>query len=138
MSFWCRFLPGGRASGAPRPCKKVGFDGFNRRLAETGAMSEEGNGDGEEEDEGPAVELGDGESVEGAPLARVASRLTWPQERSEIVRKEGESVIRTPEGPRELADVLGSTDVTYFATRKAFYEAVRDVVGTGPIPTENE
>ena len=101
-------------------------------------MSEEGNEDGEEEAEEPAVELGEGASVEGVPIARVASRLTWPQERSEIVRKEGGSEIRTPDGPRSLADVLEATDVTYFATRQAFYEAVRDVVGTGPIPTESE
>ena len=102
--------------------------------------SEDGNeesADGaEEEEEAPAVELGEGATVEGAPVARVASRLTWPQERSEIVRKEGGSEIRTPDGPRTLADVLDATDVTYFATRQAFYEAVRDVVGTGPIPTE--
>lgn len=99
--------------------------------------SEDGNGD-EEAEEGPAVELGEGPAVEGAPVARVASRLTWPQERSEIVRKEGESEIRTPDGPRTLSDVLEETDVTYFATRKAFYEAVRGVVGTGPVPTESE
>ena len=101
--------------------------------------SEDGNGDdAEEEEEGPAVELGEGPTVEGAPLARVASRLTWPQERSEIVRKIGEAEVRTPEGPRPLADVLEATDVTYFATRKSFYEAVEDVVGTGPVPTESE
>ena len=99
-------------------------------------MSESEESEEAEAEEAPAVELGEGASVEGAPLARVASRLTWPQERSEIVRKEGDSEIRTPDGPRTLSDVLGETDVTYFATRKAFYEAVRDVVGTGPIPTE--
>jgi len=89
-----------------------------------------------EEPEAPAVELGEAAPVEGAPIARVASRLTWPQERSEIVRKEGETTVRTPDGPRALADVLESTDVTYFATRQAFSEAVRGVVGTGPVPTE--
>ena len=89
-----------------------------------------------EEEEAPAVELGEAESVEGAPLARVASRLTWPQERSEIVRKEGASVIRTPDGPTELSAALAETDTTYFATRQAFLRAVRDVVGVGPVPTE--
>ncbi|HKJ58140.1 MAG TPA: DUF5789 family protein [Halobacteriales archaeon] len=98
-------------------------------------MSEEGNGD-EEAEEAPAVELGEGATVEGAPLARVASRLTWPQERSEIVRKEGDAEIRTPDGPQSLESLLEATDVTYFATRQAFLEAVRGVVGPGPIPTE--
>ena len=98
-------------------------------------MSEEGNGD-EEEEAAPAVELGEGAAVEGAPLARVASRLTWPQERSEIVRKEGEAEIRTPDGPQPLESLLEATDVTYFATRQAFLEAVRSVVGPGPVPTE--
>ena len=109
------------------------IDGFNRRLAESGVMSED---DAAEEEAAPAVELGEGASVEGAPLARVASRLTWPQERSEIVRKQGDSVVRTPEGPRELSALLEATDTTYFATRQDFLRAVREVVGTGPIPTE--
>lgn len=89
-----------------------------------------------DEDEGPAVELGEGETVTGAPIARVASRLTWPQERSEIDRKEGETVIRTPDGPTELSAILEETDVAYFARRQEFLQAVREVVGTGPIPTE--
>ena len=33
--------------------------------------------DEDEEEDGPVVELGEGKAVEGAPLARVASRLTW-------------------------------------------------------------
>lgn len=98
-------------------------------------MSEEESADAEE-DQAPAVELGEGTTVEGAPLARVASRLTWPKERSEILRQEGASVIRTPDGPRELSSVLEGTDTTYFATRQAFLQAVRDVVGVGPVPTE--
>jgi len=89
-----------------------------------------------DEEEAPAVELGEGATVEGAPLARVASRLTWPQERSEIVRKEGDAKIRTPDGPQSLGSLLEATDVTYFATRQAFLEAVRGVVGPWPIPTE--
>ena len=90
----------------------------------------------EEGEEAPAVELGEGTAVEGAPLARVAARLTWPIERSEVVRKEGDTEIRTPNGPRALADVLESVETTYFATRQEFVGAVREVVGVGPVPTE--
>lgn len=90
----------------------------------------------EEADEGPSVELGEGASVEGAPLARVASRLTWPIERSEVERKEGDTVVRTVDGPRELASVLDDVETTYFATRQEFVATVREVVGTGPVPTE--
>ncbi|MFB6130925.1 MAG: DUF5789 family protein [Salinigranum sp.] len=88
----------------------------------------------EEADEGPVVELGEGEAIEGAPLARVASRLTWPQEKEIVRRKEGESVIRTPGGPRTLTDVLDEVDETYFDTRQRFVDSVREVIGTGPIP----
>lgn len=91
------------------------------------------------ENEGtPAVELGEGEPVEGAPLARVASRLHWPIQKSEIVRKEGDATIRTPDGPRELDATLADVDETYFEKRQEFLEAVRDVVGTGPVATANE
>ena len=90
----------------------------------------------EEEDEAPAVELGEGESVEGAPLARVASRLTWPQEKSSILKKEGDAVIRTPSGPQTLEDVLADVDETYFDTRQTFVNDVQDVVGRGPVATE--
>lgn len=89
----------------------------------------------EEEEAGPAVELGEASPVEGAPLARVAARLTWPQEKSEVVRKEGETVIRTPEGPRALDDALEGVETTYFGRRQDFVDAVRDVVGTGPVPS---
>lgn len=92
--------------------------------------------DEDTEDEAPAVELGAGETVEGAPLAQVASRLTWPQEKSRIERKEGDAVIRTPDGPQTLADVLADVDVTYFDTRQSFVDAVHDVVGAGPVKTE--
>ncbi|MGM0590907.1 MAG: DUF5789 family protein [Halobacteriota archaeon] len=92
----------------------------------------------EGEEEGPVVELGTGESVEGAPLARVASRLTWPQEQQLVRRKEGDSVIRTPDGSQTLADVLDDVDVTYFDTRRRFVEAVEDVIGTGPVQTAEE
>jgi hypothetical protein len=92
--------------------------------------------DEEAEDEAPAVELGDGETVEGAPLAQVASRLTWPQEKSLIERKEGDAVIRTPDGPQTLSDVLAEVDVTYFDTRQSFMDTIHGVVGSGPVETE--
>lgn len=91
-----------------------------------------------EDEDGPAVELGEGEPVEGAPIARVASRLTWGVKRSDVVEREGDTAIRTPDGPRELADVLAEADVPYFATRQEFVDTVRDVVGTGPVPTADE
>ncbi len=84
----------------------------------------------------PAVELGEGPNVDGAPLARVASRLTWPQERSRINEKEGDAVVRTPDGPRELTAVLEEVDETYFDRRQTFLAAVRDVIGHGPVATE--
>ncbi|WP_128477650.1 DUF5789 family protein [Halorussus pelagicus] len=94
--------------------------------------------DDNEEEAEPAVELGEGESVEGAPLARVASRLHWPVQKSEILRKENGATVRTPEGPRELADLLEQLDETYFESRQEFLEMVRDVTGTGPVPTASE
>ncbi|WP_276271243.1 DUF5789 family protein [Haloarcula litorea] len=92
--------------------------------------------DDSEEEAEPAVELGDGPDVEGAPLARVSARLTWGIEHSTVVDREGDTVVRTPDGPRELADVLGEVDEPYFADRHEFEDAVREVVGTGPVPTE--
>jgi hypothetical protein len=94
--------------------------------------------DEDEEDEGPAVELGEGEPVEGAPLARVASRLTWGKPKSDIVDREGDATIRTPDGPQKLGDVLDEVDLPYFETRQEFVEEVRDVVGTGPVATAEE
>ena len=88
-----------------------------------------------EEEEGPAVELGDGEPVKGAPLARVSARLMWGIEQSDVRRREGETVIRTPDGPKKLKDVLEEVDLTYFEKRQEFEDAVEDVIGTGPIPT---
>ncbi len=90
--------------------------------------------DDDEETE-PAVELGDGPDIEGAPLARVASRLEWPQECSRVDDKEGDAVIRTPDGPRELTTVLDEVDETYFDRRQTFLEAVRDVIGRDPVAT---
>jgi hypothetical protein len=89
-----------------------------------------------EEEEAPAVELGEREPVEGQPLARVASRLTWPHEKSRVIEKEGESVVRTPDGPQALADVLADVDVTYFDTRQSFVAAVTEAVGDAPVQTE--
>ncbi|MDR9429481.1 MAG: DUF5789 family protein [Natronomonas sp.] len=94
--------------------------------------------DSDDEAEGPAVPLGAGESVEGAPLARVSSRLHYAIGKREIARREGDTVIRTPDGPRELASVLEETDEVYFDTRRAFEAAVQDVVGVGPVPTADE
>jgi hypothetical protein len=94
--------------------------------------------DDTDEAEAPAVELGVGEPVEGAPLARVASRLTWPQEASRVREKEGDATIRTPDGPRDLDSILDAVDETYFDTRQTFLAAVRSEVGTGPIPTAEE
>ncbi|MFB6223908.1 MAG: DUF5789 family protein [Haloarcula sp.] len=92
--------------------------------------------DDESEEEEPAVALGDGPDVAGAPLARVSARLTWGIEHSTIVDREGETRIRTPDGPQELATVLEDVDVPYFADRQEFESAVREVIGTGPVPTE--
>ena len=94
--------------------------------------------DDNEAEEGPAVELGEGDPVEGAPIARVASRLHWPIQKSEIVRRTGEETVRTPDGPRELSDVLGDVEETYFESRQEFSRHVRDAIGTGPIPTADE
>jgi len=89
----------------------------------------------EDEEAEPTVPLGDGPDVEGAPLARVASRLTWPQEASRIREKEGDAVVRTPDGPRALAAILDEVEVTYFDTRQSFVAAVEAAVGVGPVPT---
>lgn len=89
-------------------------------------------------DDEQAVTLGTGTQVEGAPLARVSARLTWGVEKSAVERREGDTVIRTPDGPRELGDVLGAVDQPYFATQQEFEDAVRSVIGTGPIPTAGE
>lgn len=91
--------------------------------------------DGEEEAE-PAVELGDGPDVEGQPVARVASRLTWPAQKSDVDVQEGDSTIRTPDGPRELSAVLEEVDATLFESRGDFVEHVEDAVGHGPVATE--
>jgi hypothetical protein len=90
----------------------------------------------DEEDEDPVVELGEGASVEGVPLARVASRLTWGIEHSTVERRVGDIDIRTPDGPTSLSDVLAEVDKSYFERRQEFETSVREVIGTGPVPTE--
>jgi hypothetical protein len=90
----------------------------------------------EDESEEPAVDLGEGTAVEGAPVARVAARLMWGIEKSEIDAREGDTVVRTPDGPRDLSDVLDEVEDTYFATRQDFMTAVEDAIGAGPVPTE--
>lgn len=92
--------------------------------------------DEEEATDEPAVELGEGPPVEGAPVARVAARLSWPADASEVERKEGERVLRTPDGPRVLADVLAESDEGYFDSRQSFVAAVEDVTGSGPVATD--
>lgn len=94
--------------------------------------------DDEEAEEEPAVELGTGADVDGAPVARVASRLKWPAQKSRVLELEGDSEIRTPDGPQTLAAVLEDVDTTYFDTRQTFVESVKDVVGRGPVATADE
>ncbi|MEF8813904.1 MAG: DUF5789 family protein [Halovenus sp.] len=88
----------------------------------------------DDEDDEPAVELGEGDPVEGAPLARISARFMWGIEKSEIERREGDTRIRTPDGPQALADLLAEVDETYFATRQEFEAAVGAVIGDGPVP----
>ncbi|ERH04512.1 MAG: hypothetical protein J07HR59_01646 [Halorubrum sp. J07HR59] len=83
----------------------------------------------------PAMELGDGPGVNGAPVARVAARLTWPAPQSDILNQEGDAVIRTPDGPQQLSAVLEAADTEYFDTRDAFLEAVNSVIQSGPVET---
>ncbi|QGN07443.1 hypothetical protein Hrd1104_09055 [Halorhabdus sp. CBA1104] len=92
--------------------------------------------DNDEDSEGPAVALGEGKSVSGVPLARVSSRLSYGIEKSTVRRRAGETEIRTPDGPQPLGTVLDELDETYFDRRQSFETAVREVVGTGPVPTE--
>lgn len=91
--------------------------------------------DDSEAEDAPAVELGEGQPVEGVPLAQVSARLMWGIEKSDLRRREGDTVVRTPDGPQELGAILDEIDATYFERRQAFEAAVRDVIGTGPVPT---
>lgn len=107
-------------------------ESLNRRPPKRLFMSDE------EADSEPAVSLGERRPVDGAPLARVSSRLTWPREKSEVDRLEGDTVIRTPDGPRELSAVLEDVDETYFQRYQEFERHVQNVIGTGPVPTADE
>ena len=86
-------------------------------------------------DEEPVVELGPGASVDGAPLGRVASRLSWPRSKSDVIAQEGTTELRTADGPQALEDVLTAVETPYFATRREFVEDVRGVIGYGPVET---
>ena len=92
--------------------------------------------DDEEADSEPTVHLGEGRAVEGAPVPRVAARLTWPQKRSDIIEKFGDTEIRTPDGPETLETILESVDQTYFDRRQTFVNAVYDVIGREPVATK--
>lgn len=90
----------------------------------------------DEESEEPAVTLGTQQAVEGAPLARVSARLMWGIEKSTVREREGETVIRTPDGPQQLEDLLAAVDSQYFATRQEFEDALGEVIGEGAVPVE--
>jgi len=90
--------------------------------------------DDEEEEEGPAVELGEHRPVEGAPIARLTARLHYGIERSEVDRRLGDEQVRTPDGPRRLGDVLDAVEETYFPRQQDLETAVREAVGHGPVP----
>lgn len=90
----------------------------------------------EEEDAEPAVELGDGVTVQGAPLSRVAARMTWPMEKSALIERAGAEEIRTADGPVSLEALLETVDDTYFGSQQHFVEAVREELPSGPITTE--
>jgi hypothetical protein len=90
----------------------------------------------DEEEAEPAVELGERAPVEGAPLARVTSRLSWPIKLSTIQRREGDTVVRTTRGPKDLSTLLEGVDTTYFESRDEFVSALRPIVGTGPVQAE--
>ncbi|MDZ7730375.1 MAG: DUF5789 family protein [Natrialbaceae archaeon] len=92
----------------------------------------------DEEEAEPTVDLGPHVPVEGAPLARVSSRLTWPTERSAILEREGTSVIRTPSGPQSIEAILEEVEETYFDRRQTFEQCVRGVIGTGAVETADE
>lgn len=92
----------------------------------------------DEEAEEPAVELGSGPPVEGAPIARIAARFMWGIEKSAIVEREGETLLRTPDGPQELQEILNDVDKTYFSTRQEFETAIEEAIGAGPIPVDSD
>ena len=107
------------------------FNGFAKNC---GSMAKKKTkGEMEEESNFVDMELDVDGTVEGAPIERIASRLTWPQEKSEIVRKEGGELIRTPNGARKLEDLLEGVDTTYFSKRQMFVEILEKQIGKGTI-----
>ncbi len=107
------------------------FNGFAKKC---GSMAKKKTkGEMEEESSFVDMKLDVDGTVEGAPIERIASRLTWPQEKSEIVRKEGEELIRTPTGARKLEDLLEGVDTTYFSKRQMFVESIEKQIGKGTI-----
>lgn len=110
---------------------EIRIESLNRRPRKGSRMAEDA-------DEESGVELGAGPEVEGAPISRIAERLTWAIQKSEIDRKAGEELIRTPDGPRELSEILAEIEETYFPTRQSFRDAVESVIGSGPVETAEE
>lgn len=92
----------------------------------------------DESEDTPTVELGADSDVEGVPLARVASRLTWGMAHSDVTEREGDVQIRTADGPQDLETVLDSVDISYFESRQEFERSVREVIGYGPVTTGAE
>jgi len=88
----------------------------------------------DDDEEGPAVELGERRPVEGAPIPRLTARLHYGIERSEVDRRLGDEQVRTPEGPRRLGEVLEAVEEPYFPRRQDLERALRDAVGRGPVP----
>jgi len=84
-----------------------------------------------------AIELGPDADIEGVPIAQVAARLTWGISASRIRRREGSTTIRTPDGPRELGDLLDETDRSYFESRQDFRSTMDRVIGSGPVSADS-
>jgi|GEM_PF-1368100 hypothetical protein len=80
------------------------------------------------------IELDIDGTVDGAPIVQIASRLTWPQEKSEIIRKEGDEFVRTPKGSVKLRELLENVDVKYFSKRQVFISELEMAMGKGAIP----
>jgi len=87
-----------------------------------------------EEVEIDVIELDIDGTVDGAPIVQIASRLTWPQEKSEIIRKEGDEFVRTPKGSVKLRELLENVDVKYFSKRQVFISELEMAMGKGAIP----
>jgi len=94
---------------------------------------EKTKGEKEEKSSPEGMKLDIDGTVEGAPIERIASRLTWPQEKSEIVRKEGGELIRTPDGAKKLEELLEEVDTTYFSKRQMFVEVIEKRIGKGNV-----